>query len=609
MAGEPVADELPGRDDPYWLELTAETLDFLRDLRRAQRRRRIGRAAYVGYVITVICLLYVGPWVWYALSRPAGAGHPGGGGRLALAAVGCCALVLVGFARDGGWRGPAVLDLPTSTWLLPAPIERRALLLPRWRVSLLLSASAGVCAGAAIAVAARVTSGGHAAWLAAAGATTGLMAASLGTAAGGLAEARATGPSGSRMPSRSMPSRSMPSRSMPSRSMLPRSRMPSWLLPALCWLLPALLLALAAVPAGRGGRAWLGPVDAAALWSGPWGWLAQPLVAALPGTAPAGVQRLWPLGLALAVLTTALAVVRVERRIGGVPAAALRSRAESVALVGGALMMLQPRRARLTVLAAQGHAPSTRVRLPVPRRRGLLAPWRDATALLRAPSRLLWGLVWLGLALAVLALTATVELHQGSGSGSGALAAAGTATGGELRAALGRRLLLGLPGLVALYLAAAQLVEPARLDADDARRLRIRPVDAGRQALQHVTVPLVVLGGATLGVLAVAAAAGATAVVTAAGWTLLGLPGMLGAAMVSAYRGDAPLQLLVGPDTPLGGTGPVQLLLWYLRGPLVGIALLVPAILGLAIGAFTAEIAAVALLAWAVRRAGVLAVS
>jgi hypothetical protein len=555
-------DDLPARDDPYWAELTADTLAHLRRLRAAERRRRLGGAAYTAYVILVVALVYVVPYVWYALVQPDDGGPARTPPAVTLGAVGVVGFVLVGFVRDGSWRGPAVLDRPTTAWLLPAPLVRRALLVPRWRTALAVSAVAGTVAGLVAAVMLRVAAGGPAGRVATAGAIAGLLVAVLGASAGLLVEAVEEGRPGRRGGGQAL-----------------------WLGPVL--VLAAATLAAVAPQASPGIGDWLPTV---ALWSGPWGWAVQPLVAALPGTAPAGVESLWPAGLGLAAALASSAVVRADRAVDRIGARTLRTRADSVSLVGASITMLQPRRARLTVLAAQGHAPSTRLRLRPPRWRILLGPWRDVTALLRAPSRLLWAVVWLAVALALLAAA------LGPAGAPGDVAQQGSAT--AQRVAVGERLLLGVPGLVALYLAAAQLVEAARLDADDPRRLRIRPTAATRQALGHAVVAIAALGAALLAALVAGLPeqAGMTA--------LAALPALVGAALVSAYRGDAPLSLVAGGgSSPMGDVGPGALLAWYVRAPLVVVVLLLPRLLGWSIAGTLAPITMVVMLMWAASRA------
>jgi hypothetical protein len=226
-----------------------------------------------------------------------------------------------------------------------------------------------------------------------------------------------------------------------------------------------------------------------------------------------------------------------------------------------------------------------RWRLPAPRHRSLLLPWRDATALLRMPSRLIWGLLWLAAAAALI----TAGASQADANAGGTAAARAIA-----------RLGLSVPALVAGYLAAAQLVEAARLDADDPRPAKTLPVAARQLAVGHAVVPLLVLGvGLVVAeVTALSVRASGSGVLELA----LASPALVGAALVSAYRGDLPLSLLVGAPTPMGGTGPGQAVLWYVRGPLVALILLLPLALGLS-AVQDAAVAAMIMISWARSRA------
>ena len=79
---------------------------------------------------------------------------------------------------------------------------------------------------------------------------------------------------------------------------------------------------------------------------------------------------------------------------------------------------------------------------------------------------------------------------------------------------------------------------------------------------------------------------------------------MVGASLVSAYRGDAPLTLLAsGAGSPMGDPGPASLLAWYARAPIVAVVLLVPAVLGWSVAGTVTAVAAVAMLSWAGIRA------
>jgi hypothetical protein len=207
------------------------------------------------------------------------------------------------------------------------------------------------------------------------------------------------------------------------------------------------------------------------------------------------------------------------------------------------------------------------------------------------------------------------------------------------RADRGVRLLLGVPGFVALYLAVAQLAEPARLDADDVRRMRVRPTAATRQALGHAVVPVLFVGALLLlGYGAVWAVWGldpsgsqgfgwfASAPLDAAqpiggglfsadpaaglawsgglGAAFVALPMLTGAALVSAYRGEVPLSLAAtGAGSPMGDPGPGALLAWYARAPLVSLLLLLPMLLDWSIASSAAFVGAAATLTWAGTRA------
>lgn len=277
---------------------------------------------------------------------------------------------------------------------------------------------------------------------------------------------------------------------------------------------------------GRVARALAAPLPLAAL-------------AAFPLLAAAGRVPAWLGAGATAVVAagTAALAMRTWRTAPGVPARVLRRQATAALRLTAALYAFDMRLARLVVRGAGGR--SSRWRLPPPRRRWLLVPWRDATALLRAPSHLGWAACWW---LAALALGGWSD-----GVGYGMLAA-----------------------LVAGYLAAASLAEPARLDGDDARRAAPLPWPPGALALRHALLPAALL-----------LAAGAPAAVWWDGrgtaTLLAAVPALVAAALFSAFRGVVPARLLVGSESPLGNTGPLQALAWQLRGPLVVLgALAVP---------------------------------
>ena len=536
-------DGLPPEDDPSWDETTTETLRLLRDVRQRSRRARLRETAYVSYVAALAVAIYVAPNVVHAVRAPADAATAGTPPALLLGAVAVILLVLVALLRDGLWRGPVLLDAAAAGWLLPLPIRRETLLRPRLTRALVAAGLLGAAAGSLGGVLLRLVGGGSAPLLAAAGAATGAVVMILGVAVGALAETAGGTP----------------------HATLRRIG------PAL-WLLPAVPVALAVLPVGAA------PQRVAAgvlLWSGPWGWALQPLAVALPDGAPAGVSTAWPLALVAAGAVAAAAVAAARRRVGALSNQLLRTRAATVTAVSQSLGTLQPRRARLLVEAAQGRVPDTRRRLPLPHHRPLLLPWRDATALLRAPSRLVWGLIWLATAAPLAA-----------------------AAGGDRGLP---RLGLAVAALGAGYLAVAQLVEGARLDADDARTVRSLPLSWSQVVIGHLVTPLVLL------LAACAVADPVLGLVAPARWvpvatlTLLApaLPALTGGALVSAFRGQVPLALLAtGAPSPAGDPGPLLVLLWYLRGPLAAVALLLPLLIG-GQPLLSATVAAAAMIGWA----------
>ncbi|MBB1244560.1 hypothetical protein GL263_13435, partial [Streptomyces durbertensis] len=324
--------------------------------------------------------------------------------------------------------------------------------------------------------------------------------------------------------------------------------------------LPVLLAVLAAVAVASGRAAW----GLAVAWSGPWGW------AALPPAAVAGAVPAWAgvVGGALTVLCATGALGCARRAAMDVPARVLRAQGRLAFGVTAALYAFDLRNARALTTGVH-HRRRRRRRLPPPRGRTLLVPWRDLTALLRSPVRLAVAPLWSAAGVVLLALAAGVGAREPAA-------------------------LLGLTALGAGCLGALNAAEGARLDGDDPRRASQLAFSHASLALRHAAVP-VLLGwlGAGVGLL---------------GCALLGLwhpvlpllpatvPALVGAALVTAYRGPAP---------PLGVAGAGGVLLWNLRGPLVVVALAAPAYRaggGLAAAAWLALLACV-VLAWARRLA------
>ncbi|OKI01058.1 hypothetical protein A6A06_19585 [Streptomyces sp. CB02923] len=489
---------------------TAETLHWLRAKRRAHHRQRRRDRAVLVYCVVLAALGYGSGYAHRFLRElELGADHGSLGTDLQRTLPAAFVAVTLGLAvlaaRDALWRGPVVVPGPAVGWLLAQPVRRGAVLRPGFRLSAGLAAAAGLLVAAAAAVVLQVTDlasfGGGILALLPAAVCLPLLAVSLGM----VVERR---PHLSRY--------------------VRRSTAPA-----------ALLLALSAGQAALAatGHRWA-PLEQAELWSGPWGWAAQPAVSVTGGTAPG-----WPAATALLVAVTAAAVLYAHRDAAYVPNAQLRGRAATATAVTSGVFTLELRAAKLAVMEAGGDEPKRWVRLPPPPNRHLVVVWRDLLALLRAPGRLGRAVAW----------TAAAATAAGLGA----------ATAGEKR-------VLGLVvGLLCGYAAVGALAEPARLETDDVRRAAWSPFRLRTLMLHHAIVPTVL--GAVLGLLAAVPYALAGAV-----WTLLLMPlcavPFAAAAVFGACRGPARTNLLfAGAATPMGGPGPFLFAAWYAAGPLISV--------------------------------------
>jgi hypothetical protein len=409
------------------------------------------------------------------------------------------ALVLAG--RWGRWQGPVVFARGDVAFMLGAPLPRSGLVRPRLGWALARGAAVGVVVGAVVLVG--LSGRGRAVGLAPA---IGLLAglALCGVLGMTLAWAVQCSPRVSRWVVRAIP---------------------------LVALVGAGMVALA--HAGGGGRD-------AVLWSGPWGWALQPVagVSAARGAAALALLALASLAVGLAAFRHA-AACSTERH-------ALRAEAREGAIASlGALDM---RSAQLALRGVETRASRLRrVGIPAPRRAALAIPWRDATATIRAPGRVVESVV-LAAAGAALALT----------------------NGNHLAAAAVAALLS--------YAAVTRLLEPLRLEVDApgaARTLLIRPF--GRVLLSHVVVALLLVTLADA--LTAVPCAVAHVIVARPGelvlLLLLTLPTVALCAALSARRGGRmPLEVLFfassGPDPSGGG---LVVLAWLLAWPAMAAAI------------------------------------
>lgn len=306
---------------------------------------------------------------------------------------------------------------------------------------------------------------------------------------------------------------------------------------------PLLLVAAAAAVFGGRPAARVGP------WSGPWGWAAGPVVAAAKGHDPG-----WPAQAALLAVLTAAALLAAWRGAGMITLEELGRRAGTRSGLRADLYVADLRGAALLRReAVRGLLGTRRVRLRRPpsgrRWRWLAVVWRDALGALRAPRRFGWAAL-LG--------------------GSGVLAVA---------AAPDRRVMVAA-ALLAGYLAAAQLSEPLRAEADQPDASRALPWRWGELLLLHLLLPVLELCLIGWAALLVAFALG---LLPAAGLgvALVGCPfvaaTLSGCAAVPAQRGRLDADQLMTAATLGEFGGPAYLLRWVATGPLLAIVcLLVP---------------------------------
>jgi hypothetical protein len=497
--------------------MTAETADvwsFLAEVRHRRRRLRRGRLAYPVYVALLAAAVYGGPVIARAVRSVQDQVQPTPTTAHLLAAMpasltGLTLLALVALTRQATWRGPVVVSSPDADWMLPLPLSRATMLRPRLRSSLITGGILAIIAGS---VGSLVL---HAYGLAAIGrlwlasVVAAVLLVAIGQSAGALIE----------------------------RS----SRLARLTLRCSPWIV-GIAVAVFGLGLAQAGVRHFGPLDTIVLWSGPWGWSSQLVVNA----SGAGADQ-WPIAVTLLAITAVAAVGYGYVGVPDIPARALRQRAATASTVGAAVFLGEFRDARLAVRETSG-GPVRRHTPPIPAHRSLAVAWRDVTALTRSLGALVWAAPLLGVV--------AVSLHVAVGQHSGA-----------------RTLIPVAFAALAGYIAGLQLLEPARLDADDPRRTRWSPYPAAALARRHAVVPTLLL--VLTGLVATAIGSpwlGARHAVLAAAAAITLPPLLVAAGLVSSYRGRVPLQLMFGgADLGFGGTGPVLVLAWYLYGPIVAL--------------------------------------
>ncbi|MFR9724518.1 hypothetical protein ACL02R_14340 [Streptomyces sp. MS19] len=467
----------------------AAALDWLRAHRGKERRRRFGYRAYVTALLLVSWFGLYGAGLVAQIDRGGPFADHADRIRDALPlAVPALALTAVCVAlADALWRGPVTLPRADADWLLPMPLPRWRLLRPWLLLSAALLSLVGLLAGlgtALVVAAARL-----------AGLGTSLLACvppalclALLTAAGAVAVERYA----------------------------PAART------VRLFLGPAFLAVLLLVSLLLRGGTLAAPLQTVLLWSGPWGWAAQPMIAAAGLSAPG-----WQVAAALLLCCTVASLLPLRHLTGSLPAATLRTRSHAAGRAVAGLVSFDLRTAWQAVAAASGSQPPRAWRrLRVPRHPLVAVLWRDALGLLSRPQRLITAALLLG----------------------GAFLTAAVTTGTDGTSAF---VLLAAAASLAVA-AAGALLEPARLDADDPRRgLLWWPRSAASLALAHAVAPTVALllaGLAPALPLTLATDTPAATVLTGA------VPLLVAGALLDAYRPPPSAVLLHRAMTGSGGT-------------------------------------------------------
>jgi hypothetical protein len=483
--------------------------------RRGSRRVAVRKISFAVYITVLAGAIYGWPVLRW-LAQSLGTSHIRSAAGVAVIrslplGLACVfVIVVVGACRNALWRGPVVVSEPDVAWLFPTPLDRGRLLRPRVAAAIGVAAVVGAFGGALGALlinAVHPNVGGRI--------IVGMIGYGCATAVVAIATAALVEAS-ARVAS------------------LVRHAWPYGL---------GLSLVLAGLTTARAaGRSWIW-LDRIALWSGPWGWVAQLPVASDRGSGP-----VIPAAVALTVSLCVAVAYLALRGISGLSNEALRARSHLGNRMVADLYAGDARSIRLEINDARAVTVRTGLQIRVPRSSRLVIAWRDLIALVRAPGRVAWAAFYVGAATLVVGVAVAVS-----------------ATHDPAPVALA-------VGVLAGYFAAAALLEAARLDNDRPEVTAQLPLRFSDIARRHVVVPTAVLAG--FGTVATAAAgvrfgaspwACAIAAIAAA-------PVLVAAALLNTYRNSTPIEWTAADPYGLGIT---LVVLWLLVGPLVAVIALV----------------------------------
>lgn len=479
----------------------------VRGFLRSHRERRTTREVLGGVAYQIYVVVVFGGFWGYVVARslhlaPDGSPVALDGGALAWTpsvVVALAALLTLAGARLGTWAGPLLVSRPDVSWLLPAPLSRRRLLRPHLLVGFGAAAVIGGLVGIVVGAVLALTGASGPLGLVVGSALTW---SSLGVLIGAL-------------------SLRVESSHLLARRMVRLT---------LVWI--ALLAAHALLV-----RVWT-----PAVWLAPWGWAGAPAIAAVAGGLPG-----WWLSLIVLPVAAMTAARDAYLRLDVVPDEELVRRAGVASGVRASAALFDARTIAQIRRVGQRWLTGVRpVRLPRPRRRWMVIPWRDLLGMLRRRGLITRTVVLAGLAVAVLVA-----------GGAGPAAVVGAS--------------------VIAYLAASDLLESFRVELEEPVAAELLPYDPMRLALAHTVMPMLAL--AMAGVVAVlgAAAFGAISWGSAPVWLLVAVlvcGPLTAVAAAAATRGSPPLHFLI-----TGEQGVLILVAWFLAGPLVTLVFTIPPVL------------------------------